>query len=312
MGELLGIWKYLSRHIWPAVLIAVAAVLGIAMPVANAVKFVTLPLPWPIFMAAGFAIFMVAVILILYAADKAQNSKITVADEQADNEEKVSEPTSEVEPFGSAILGGPLSGTPSKSHTKARERTDPASEHPDKQRAKEALVPLAKDYFEPAWAALRELKGVAQTIYLGRMKRNTVAKEVISRAISSGPKKAETRRDPAEYHELSRIDKIRALNLHEAETAFYHHYIDYGQNVLMTVSLVDECRPWSTDHMKNLLVKYQEWQSAHSALIDRQKLLGKEFLDLNTIGILETLVLQEVPEPDWAALEQRFKDSQGA
>ncbi len=310
MGELLGIWKYLSRHIWPAVLIAVAAVLGIAMPVANAVKFVTLPLPWPIFMAAGFAIFMVAVILILYAADKAQNSKITVADEQADNKEKVSEPTSEVEPFGSAILGGPLSGTPSIPHTPAPERTDPASEHPDKQRAKEALVPLAKDYFEPAWQALRQLRLAARDNYLGRMKRNTKIRDIISRAIDHGPKKASTRHDPAEYHELKRIDKVRALNLYEAETAFYHHYIDYGQNVQMIVSLVDECRPWSPDQLRTLLERYREWHDAHLALVERQKVLGQQFLDLNTIGTLEKNVLQEIPEPDWNALEQRFKDSQ--
>lgn len=202
-------------------------------------------------------------------------------------------------PFAAGVLGNPIGGVFHAPLPPAPPRTDPQTEHPDKIKAKEAIIPLVEDYFEPAANALREFKILAKDRFLSRFENKSAVRSVCSRAIDYAPEKASTRKDPALAHELKNIDKIRTLNLFETETSLYHAYIDYGQKAYLAVDLVNQCEPMHESVVKELRDLYGAWRSAHDQFVDAQKAVRQTHRDLNTVGRLHLNVLQEIPVPNW-------------
>ena len=208
------------------------------------------------------------------------------------------------EPCNSALLSGPINSIGGIRPTPPP-RIDPTSEHENKIAAKEALVPLARDYFDAAFTMLKNFKCEARDRILQKFPHDSEARAVFSRAIDLAPLIPSTRKDYVGRHDLANIDKIRSLNLFEAETSFYHAYIDYGKDARLAVDLVNQCDRLHESQAQKLRELYSAWRAAHERFIERQIALREQYVDLNMVGTLHKNVLQQVPEPDWALLVSR-------
>jgi len=303
-GDMQAFFKFISKHLVPTIVGTIGGIIAVCAPIAGAYSISQLPLPWEVFMAGGLFTFMAAVVLLLFSYHSS-HPPIEVEAKPKQIEKK--NPPDVDEPFGGRVLGASMTGpsmglSVNTQQLPTPKRVDPETEHADKKKAKEALVPLAINFFDPAMKALGQLKCGARDLYLSPMKRNGAARNLFSRTIDYGPQKPASRHDYAGYHDLQLIDKVRQLNLYETEVAFYHTYIDYAENVKLAVSLIDECTPSHASQVENLQILYKTWRTAHDSFVEQQRTLNDEFLDLNTVGRLEKNVLQDVPEPNWEAL----------
>ncbi len=217
--------------------------------------------------------------------------------------------TADVGPFlGGGLLGGPLGSAPIGALHGSRlppapPRTDPETEHENKKAAKEALIKAAKNYFGPAYDASHKLRHSATKLYTHNIPKGPTLQAIIW-GLSRYDLGIKNDNRPSVEH-LKNADRVRAMTLFEAESAYYYNYCWYARSVEFALNVMSRVEGAPKALVDQASSEYSNWLGLHQKFVDHNSCALAEFIDLNTIPKMTGLVHVDWSAPNWESISRK-------
>ena len=207
------------------------------------------------------------------------------------------------ETFGGDLLGGAVIGATSIGTAPGLKlpppppRIDPSAEHPDKQKAKNAILVASIDYFDPALTAAQRLRQISQESFT-----RTIPHGAAKKAVIYGLSRTNLGIDFRDRPVLERLkvpDVVRSLTLYEEEDAYYTNYIYYVRSIELALDMLRQLSDVPKGNVDEARKCYATWLDAHHTFVDHNSVVLKKHRDLHTIPKMHQHVKADFTEPDW-------------
>jgi hypothetical protein len=177
-------------------------------------------------------------------------------------------------------------------------------EGPAKAAAKTKIGVAARDYLGPAMKALLPYYAEARDAVQRTIKVQGV-RGAFGKACDRIRDGADDQHPTISVYDLMRADRLQKLTLHEAQSDYYYNYCLLMRGVKLTYELIESLAPMSPGLVAKLKALHDEWIKVQQAAIQEHIRLGKEDLELSTVGQMHTHVQKDLGPPDWDALTQK-------
>lgn len=209
--------------------------------------------------------------------------------------------------FGGDLLGGgpigaaPIGATAGLKLPPPPPRPDPATEHPDKQKAKDAIIDASREFFGPALESAQKLRSLANNLYTRDMPKGA-ARQAIIYGITRYDMQIDFRGRPG-LSELKVPDLVRKMTLHEAEDAYYINYIWYIRCVELALDTLKRVHGVPAKLVDDARAEFSRWLDLHHKLVDHNETAMRKHRDLSTIPNMHVKAVLD--QPDWDLLIQK-------
>ncbi len=292
-------FSFLTAHIWPTIWLVFGGFIAIGSSIIGGYRIITLPLPWPIFLAMGLFVFFASIILLLFANYRSHST--LTGDLKTKESSSKTLLRSNDEPFG----GGQLLGVPIDSplqQTVFTPEAPPSKADTDEQKAaKQKLGLAARDVFYDADYALMPVICFARDSLQIRYGNGSKTAQAVGKGVDimQGPPHHFKDQNIPLVHELRQPDKLRDINLHHAQSAYYYNFAFYADKIRLLDDLLRKAGPYHPIRLEELKTKFNAWWTLHEKLLKKNKELGED-IELYTIADIPKTIppLPELPDLD--------------
>jgi hypothetical protein len=177
-------------------------------------------------------------------------------------------------------------------------------EGPAKNEAKKKIGLAARDFLWPTIHALVPYYAYARDMAKARISVIMV-REAFGKTCDRIHGGADETHRIISVHELQDNSKLQKLTLHQAQSDYYYNYCRHMKAVQLTYQLIESLAPMPLGMSAKLRALHDDWYKVQSAAVEEHIRLGKEDLELTTIGTMHTHVLKDLRPPDWERLTQK-------
>jgi len=214
--------------------------------------------------------------------------------------EKESNKISMVGLFGEQLRAIPIDSILRQSASQPK--PSPSKADTDEQKAaKQKLGLAARDVFYDADYALMPVICFARDNLQIRYGNDSKTAQAIGKGIDimQGPPHHFKDQNIPLVHELRQPDKLREINLHRAQSAYYYNFAFYADKIRLLDDLLRKAGPYHPIRLEELKTKFNAWWVLHEELLKKNKELGED-IELYTIADIPKTIhpLPELPDLD--------------